>query len=495
MTHLHFNASSAFAFSGCAALLGVCACFSSPALAGEPCYTWSTEIGIPGIRHFGGDTSYVWDLIVFDDGTGPALYAGGQFSRAGNINAVHNVAKWEGGSTWSRLDEGLECDFCGLHDPMVCAMEVFDDGTGPALYVLGRFNEAGGEPADNIAKWDGEAWTEVGGGLADPVIDWVAAWSDMLIWDDGTGSALYVASNYATYGGQAVGGIAKWDGKSWTELDGGVDGSIFTLGVYDDGNGEALYAGGVFTTAGGAPAYNIAKWDGEQWSALPEAPDGILNATSDRPHTMITWDDGTGEKLYIGGDYFSDQSQTRSLLTWDGTEWGVITGAGPEIHGLGIFDDGSGEALYAGGHINFVGGEHAVGKWDGTQWTPIGGFPNPASVKTLLPLDAGVVTAGASVVVAGGFETLDGETVRRIAIFEPCVDELCIADSVDSKTFQPPGDGIVDAADLAYLLGEWGANPGSLADIVDSGTFQPPPDGVVNAADLAYLLGAWGSCE
>jgi predicted outer membrane repeat protein len=32
-------------------------------------------------------------------------------------------------------------------------------------------------------------------------------------------------------------------------------------------------------------------------------------------------------------------------------------------------------------------------------------------------------------------------------------------------------------------------------DIVDSATFQPPPDGVVNAADLAFLLGAWGVCR
>jgi hypothetical protein len=33
------------------------------------------------------------------------------------------------------------------------------------------------------------------------------------------------------------------------------------------------------------------------------------------------------------------------------------------------------------------------------------------------------------------------------------------------------------------------------ADVVSSITFAPPPDGVVDAADLAYLLGAWGACE
>jgi hypothetical protein len=70
----------------------------------------------------------------------------------------------------------------------------------------------------------------------------------------------------------------------------------------------------------------------------------------------------------------------------------------------------------------------------------------------------------------------------------------CLADLVSSATFQPPPDGVVDAADLAFLLGEWGANEDSAADIVTSATFQPPEDGVIDAADLAFLLGAWGEC-
>lgn len=72
---------------------------------------------------------------------------------------------------------------------------------------------------------------------------------------------------------------------------------------------------------------------------------------------------------------------------------------------------------------------------------------------------------------------------------------LCAADTVNSNTFNPPGDGVVDGADLAYLLGEWGNNPGSPADTVNTDTFNPPPDGKVDGADLAYLLGQWGNCQ
>ncbi len=45
-------------------------------------------------------------------------------------------------------------------------------------------------------------------------------------------------------------------------------------------------------------------------------------------------------------------------------------------------------------------------------------------------------------------------------------------------------DGAVDAADLAILLGAWGA----------SGDADLDGDGVVTAKDLASLLGAWGAC-
>ena len=52
----------------------------------------------------------------------------------------------------------------------------------------------------------------------------------------------------------------------------------------------------------------------------------------------------------------------------------------------------------------------------------------------------------------------------------------------------------VDAHDLAILLDNWGTCPdlgACVADFVSTATFHPPPDGVVDAADLANLLGHW----
>ncbi len=49
------------------------------------------------------------------------------------------------------------------------------------------------------------------------------------------------------------------------------------------------------------------------------------------------------------------------------------------------------------------------------------------------------------------------------------------------------GDGIVNAADLAQLLGNWGPGSDPFYDI--------DGDGVVGAGDLAQLLGLWGPCN
>ena len=71
----------------------------------------------------------------------------------------------------------------------------------------------------------------------------------------------------------------------------------------------------------------------------------------------------------------------------------------------------------------------------------------------------------------------------------------CPADIVSNKTVQPPPDGIVDGADLAYLLAEWGPNPDSLANIAHISSVSPPKDCRVDGADLAFMLSEWGPCE
>ena len=43
----------------------------------------------------------------------------------------------------------------------VSAVVVFDDGNGPALYIGGEFTSVNGTPANRVAKWDGQNWSAV----------------------------------------------------------------------------------------------------------------------------------------------------------------------------------------------------------------------------------------------------------------------------------------------------------------------------------------------
>ena len=74
---------------------------------------------------------------------------------AGGVSASR-VAKWDG-ATWSALGSGI--------DNAVRVLAVFDDGTGPALFAGGDFTSAGGVSASRIAKWDGTSWTTLGSGM------------------------------------------------------------------------------------------------------------------------------------------------------------------------------------------------------------------------------------------------------------------------------------------------------------------------------------------
>jgi hypothetical protein len=123
---------------------------------------WSMVGGGIGIGG-GGRRPAVTALAVFDDGQGPALYAAGILDVAGGP-PVRNIAKWDG-AAWSALGAGVGS---GVND-RVWSLAVFDDGTGAALYAGGEFADAGGSPAANLARWDGHSWSAVGSGVSGAV--------------------------------------------------------------------------------------------------------------------------------------------------------------------------------------------------------------------------------------------------------------------------------------------------------------------------------------
>jgi hypothetical protein len=228
-----------------------------------------------------GDVS-VWSMSTLDTGHGPELYVAGGF--AGDQQDVYQgvyspgVIKWNG-SQWSSVGGGLGN---APQQPVgALATAVFDDGSGPALFVGGIFTTAGGVTTGPIAKWNGTTWSGVGAPLNGTVFS-------LAVYNDGTGPALYASGN--SFGG---GGIARWDGLFWNPLPMSPGANV--LYAFNDGIGPSLFAGDAFTSAGGNPIARVARWDGTNWFGL-----GTLNGNV---YCMTSFDDGhgNGANLYLGG--------------------------------------------------------------------------------------------------------------------------------------------------------------------------------------------------
>ena len=298
----------------------------------------------------------VYTLIVFDDGNGEALYAAGSFTRAGSVPA-NAVAKWDGLS-WSALGNGLTG---GFFETIVFALAVYDDGSGPAIYAAGRFTRAGDVSVNHIAQWDGNTWLDVGDGL-DGMQD-IDRVNTLCVYDDGDGPALFVGGMFTGAGGVESIGIAKWDGHSWSDVGGGVNRPVRTLTVFDDGTSPALYAGGNFWLAGGIRPLRVARWDGQTWSSLGEGFAGpnpwVTSLISfDDGNGAALYAAG---KFTLSGDTEVSRIARWSGSAW----FPLGKGTNDNIYNLGVFDDGSGSGLYAIGRFTEVEGIPAnfVAKW------------------------------------------------------------------------------------------------------------------------------------
>jgi hypothetical protein len=104
----------------------------------------------------GGFDGPVLSLATWEDEEGRSLIAAGQFSQAGGV-AAGCIARWDG-STWSPMGVSITPGgMTGIH-----VLAVHDDGSGPALYAGGFFGASGGIPASMLIRWDGTDWSAVG---------------------------------------------------------------------------------------------------------------------------------------------------------------------------------------------------------------------------------------------------------------------------------------------------------------------------------------------
>jgi hypothetical protein len=303
------------------------------------------------------------------------LYAAGSFNMAGGQPA-NNIARWNG-STWSTLGSGSSNGVSSL----VYTMAVAEN----EIYIGGFHLQAGGQPASRIARWNGTDWSALGQGATNGVNERVTSLAV-------SGSDLYVGGLFTSAGGQVVAKVAHWDGNTWNALGqgsgNGVNGPVLALAAI----GSDLFVGGWFDRAGNLQANHIVRWNGSSWSALD---DGTSNGVPSTVYSIVV----SGGELYVAGG---------GVHRWDGSAWTTLGGG--NVFALAV----QGGNLFAGGQFTSIGGQSAnhVARWDGNAWSPLGlgvaGGVQFTHVTSLVATDSDLY-------VGGDFTQAGGQAANHIA--------------------------------------------------------------------------------
>ncbi len=284
--------------------------------------------------------------------------------------------------------------------------------------------------AKNLARWDGRRWGRVPGDLNGAVYT-------LCVFEDGSGPALFVGGALATVNiNTSVNAIARWNGATWATLAGGMtrtDGgspSVEDIVPFDpDGAGPApatLIAVGSFQRSGGVDTNGVASWNGSQWSAFDSGL-FLTQAIPARAYAARVWDpDGAGgapPSLIVAGQ-FSDAgavANTTNIARWQSGAWssiGGLAGSGASIcRALEVIDLGAGPRLIAGGLFTTAGGQSAsnIAAWDGASWAPIGGITSPGGQSGVESLRVDSSTQPPTLLVGGQFTSAGATPCANIA--------------------------------------------------------------------------------
>jgi len=313
--------------------------------------TWSRPAGglDPGFTN-----GFVEGTAVFQD----KLVVGGFFNNADGVPDTQSIAAWDG-TEWSSLGGML------VSPEAVWGLTVADLGAGERLYAVGSFESMGGVSGKGVAAYDGKAWSAVGSGIGiDGSFSPFA--QSAIAFDDGSGMALYICGRFQSVDGVSAASIARFDGESWSRLGDGITStnSLFgmeDMAIFDDGSGPALYVSGFSHRINGQgnDSFQVLRWDGQEWSGVGQ------NIGTGRITQIEAFDDGSGETLYIGGTAMPQINQLARLENgqWVIAEGGVggppIPNANfPSVFGLGTYRNN----LLVGGSFGSTGdGQSADG--------------------------------------------------------------------------------------------------------------------------------------
>jgi len=210
-----------------------------------------TDIGVATNR-------VVRALVPYDDGTGLALYALGDFSMFSGIHA-EGMIKWNGQSWVEAMPatEWIRANRWAL---------AADLGDGPAIYTDAQVY-LNGEVQTGVHKWDGQRWTHIGHADQPPPPSAPHYVLGGAVFDDGRGPGLYIGGRFNSFSGIEARNIVRYTpALEFEALGAGIIGEVSHLFSLQDQRGPALYIGGDnLSSAGGG----VLRQSGVLWVGCP----------------------------------------------------------------------------------------------------------------------------------------------------------------------------------------------------------------------------------
>jgi hypothetical protein len=320
------------------------------------------------------------------------IYLGGEFTMCGDILATNVVAFYPDTGELKPLGASSAQGVDGAVHALLVHQET--------LYVTGLFRNAGPmQDVGSIAKWDGKSWSQLGTGLRSG--NSTAFGLAMAIHH----GDLVIGGHFTHADNQISNNIARWNGQTWLSF--GVNGSIGMSGLVNTlvSDQSTLYAGGLFAEAGGQPARSLAAWNGSSWTSLGSGLDWYMLPVV---HELEMH---RGE-LYVAGNFTNAGGfSTTGIARWNGLNWSAV-GPISDVWGIKAMLS-TGDDLIATGNFTMAGGKitNGIARWDGTSWRPMGSGlrqDGRGYGQALLALDGDLY-------VAGGFEQIDDVAALRVA--------------------------------------------------------------------------------
>lgn len=291
------------------------------------------------------------------------LYAGGRLIYS-EYNNNECLVRWNG-TDWETAPGGIGMD---RYYAEVYALAFDSDGN---LYVGGFLNSAGMIDCPYIVKYNGTDWDSLGAGL-DTTVYAIACGSD---------GRVFVGCD-AAIGGQSQRrtNFAIWDGDAWSRC--GTEPRNMEINAVAVDSKGIVYAGGQFTVISGKQINYGAKWDGSSWDTLRAKLISPIDALLVDNQDVLYIGDGSNQiecmvmtpnSAVIAGGTFKGKVGIGQLDCW-----GVLS----------LAYDGEGK-LYAGT-------DTFVARWDGDQWTKLGGWKFYNVYALVGSKNGGVIAGGFS---------------------------------------------------------------------------------------------------